>query len=53
MRALGVVALPAVLLCSASRCDDDAPRLVGYVGPDEMLAFLQRARAELPAVPGR
>lgn len=53
VRALGVVALPAVVLCSALHCDADAPRLVGYVGPDEMLAFLQRARAELPTAPGR
>lgn len=52
-RALGVAALPAVLLCSPSRCDADAPRLVGYVGPDEMLAFLQRARDGLPAAKGR
>ncbi|HEY1416867.1 MAG TPA: thioredoxin family protein [Myxococcaceae bacterium] len=42
IRALGVSALPAVLLCPASACDADARRLVGYAGPDEMLAFLRR-----------
>jgi thioredoxin:protein disulfide reductase len=41
MRALGIAALPAVLLCPASACDAGAPRLVGYAGPDEMLAFLR------------
>lgn len=41
MSALGVSALPAVLLCPATRCDAAAPRLVGYVRPDEMLAFLR------------
>ena len=42
MRALGVAALPAVLLCPASRCDERAPRLVGYARPEEMLAFLRK-----------
>jgi thiol:disulfide interchange protein len=41
LRALGVSALPAVLLCPVSACDAGARRLVGYVGPDEMLAFLR------------
>ena len=43
MSALGVSALPAVLLCPATRCDAAAPRLVGYVRPDEMLSFLRNA----------
>jgi thiol:disulfide interchange protein DsbD len=42
IRALGVSALPAVLLCPVSGCDAGARRLVGYAGPDEMLAFLRR-----------
>ena len=41
MSALGVSALPAVLLCPATRCDPDVPRVVGYVRPEEMLAFLR------------
>ena len=41
MSALGVSALPAVLLCPASRCDAASPRLVGYARPEEMLAFLR------------
>ncbi len=47
MRALGVSALPAVLLCQASRCDAAAPRLVGYARPEEMLAFLRSSDREL------
>lgn len=43
MSVLGVSALPAVLLCPATRCDAAAPRLVGYVRPEEMLAFLHLA----------
>ena len=46
MQALGVSALPAVLLCPASRCDASAPRLVGYARPEEMLAFLRSLRGE-------
>jgi len=41
MSTLGVSALPAVLLCPATGCDGDAPRLVGYARPEEMLAFLR------------
>ena len=41
MSALGVSALPAVLLCKATRCDAAAPRLVGYARPEEMLGFLR------------
>ena len=41
MTALGISALPAVLLCPANRCDAAAPRLVGYVRPEEMLDFLR------------
>jgi thiol:disulfide interchange protein DsbD len=41
MSALGVSALPAVLLCPATGCDAAAPRLVGYARPEEMLVFLR------------
>jgi thioredoxin:protein disulfide reductase len=46
MQALGVSALPAVILCPASRCDAGSPRLVGYARPEEMLAFLRSGRGE-------
>jgi thiol:disulfide interchange protein DsbD len=41
LRALGVEALPAVLVCAPRGCDRDSPRSVGYVGPGEMLVFLR------------
>ena len=48
MRSLGVVALPAVLICPASRCDGAAARLVGYARPEEMLAFLRGSGTKVP-----
>jgi hypothetical protein len=41
LRTLGVEALPAVLVCAPRGCDRESPRSVGYVGPREMIAFLQ------------
>jgi thiol:disulfide interchange protein DsbD len=49
VRSLDVSALPAVLICSSRGCDG-APRLVGYVGAAEMLAFLRQERARLPGL---
>ena len=43
MRALGLTALPAVLICMSRGCNATSPRAVGFRGPAEMLAFL-RAR---------
>jgi thiol:disulfide interchange protein DsbD len=53
MQALGISALPAVLVCASSGCDAGARRMVGYAHPEEMLVFLRRSHGEGSAAQGR
>ena len=46
MTSYGVVALPAVLVCSPRTCNASARRSVGYVDPSTMLEFLRGSRAQ-------
>jgi thiol:disulfide interchange protein DsbD len=45
MKMFGLVALPAVLVCSPRACDGSALRSVGYVNAAAMLDFLRRSQA--------
>ena len=44
IKTFGLVALPAVLVCSPRSCDASTRRSVGYVNAAEMLDFLRRSQ---------